>query len=366
MNNKYKWNKKEIIKTYLETLRNISNEEKFYDRDYLKDMIYEFFNIPYYYPKILRYLYFKNDLNEDYDFVKNDLTSFQKDKINIIIKNGLTNDFNYVLKIEPFYDDKDYVLIAKEYLKNISLLLYEELNSVINNNRLYIDKVKDADKLAYQGSCYSLKDKSFYKINQTCYNNLFITLNHENVHGAFNKISNRKFDKNKDLILYREIGSILIEMYANSYLYENCYINENQYKFLYSAPYLINIYDNAELTDFLYKISNISFDKNIKSIKKVIKEEKQIHPNYDFKINELNELPLSHHLIYLYSAAIAICLFEKYKDNPQEGMKIAFDIMLNVNKENEDELFKKYDINLEKYLNEYKKENNSLVKRRTN
>ena len=36
--------------------------------------------------------------------------------------------------------------------------------------------------------------------------------------------------------------------------------------------------------------------------------------------------------------AIAICIFEKYKDNPKEGMKVAIDIMLNVNEENEKEI----------------------------
>ena len=58
--------------------------------------------------------------------------------------------------------------------------------------------------------------------------------------------------------------------------------------------------------------------------------------------------------------------FEKYKDNPKEGMKVAIDIMLNVNEENEKELFELYDINLEKYLNAYNLKNNSSVKRRTN
>ena len=47
-------------------------------------------------------------------------------------------------------------------------------------------------------------------------------------------------------------------------------------------------------------------------------------------------------------------------------MKVAIDIMLNVNEENEKELFELYDINLEKYLNAYKLKNNSSVKKRTN
>lgn len=370
MKNKYKWNKKEIFKTYLENIREIYGYgniiERLYDKDYLEDMIHETLKLPYYYPKILRHLNFKNDMNEDYNFVNEVLTPFQKEKIEIIIKNALEYNFNYSLKYNPYKENTDYIKLTKEYLKNISLTLYDELNSVIDNNRLYIDKHKDSDNIAFEGSCYSLEDKNFYKINHTCYNNLFITLNHENVHGTFNKISNRKFDKNKKLALYREVGSILIELYGSCYLYENGYIDDSQYSFLHDSVYLTNIYNDAELTDLLYKMANASFDKNIKTMKKVINSEIQINPNYDFKINELNELPLSYYLIYLYSAAIAICIFEKYKDNPKEGMKVAIDIMLNVNEENEKELFELYDINLEKYLNTYKLKNNSSVKKRTN
>lgn len=370
MKNKYKWNKKEIFKTYLENIREIYGYgniiERLYDKDYLEDMIHETLKLPYYYPKILRHLNFKNDMNEDYNFVNEVLTPFQKEKIEIIIKNALEYNFNYSLKYNPYKENTDYIKLTKEYLKNISLTLYDELNNVIDNNRLYIDKHKDSDNIAFAGSCYSLEDKNFYKINQTCYDNLFITLNHENVHGTFNKISNRKFDKNKKLALYREVGSILIELYGSCYLYENGYIDDSQYSFLHDSVYLTNIYNDAELTDLLYKMANVSFDKNIKTMKKVINSEIQINPNYDFKINELNELPLSYYLIYLYSAAIAICIFEKYKDNPKEGMKVAIDIMLNVNEENEKELFELYDINLEKYLNAYKLKNNSSVKRRTN
>lgn len=43
MKNKYKWNKKEIFKTYLENIREIYGYgniiERLYDKDYLKDMI---------------------------------------------------------------------------------------------------------------------------------------------------------------------------------------------------------------------------------------------------------------------------------------------------------------------------------------
>lgn len=178
MKNKYKWNKKEIFKTYLENIREIYGYgniiERLYDKDYLEDMIHETLKLPYYYPKILRYLNFKNDMNEDYNFVNEVLTPFQKEKIEIIIKNALEYNFNYSLKYNPYKENTDYIKLTKEYLKNISLTLYDELNNVIDNNRLYIDKHKDSDNIAFEGSCYSLEDKNFYKINQTCYDNLFI------------------------------------------------------------------------------------------------------------------------------------------------------------------------------------------------
>lgn len=367
MKSKYKWNKKEIFKTYLENIKRMYTEsdilERLYDNDYLKDMIYELFVIPFYYPNILRYLNFEDDMNEDYTFVNEVLTPFQKEKIEIIIKNTLECDFYDTKRNCPDPNNIDYIWLSKRFLKKINLMLYNELNNAINNNRLYVDKHR---AINFLGSCYSLEHKNYYNIRQASYDNLFITLNHEIVHGVFNKLSKRKFDKNKKLSLYREVGSILIELYSSCYLYENGYIDDNQYSFLHGLVYLTNVYDNAELTDLLYKVANASFDKNIKTMKKIINLERQMHPNYDFKIRELNELPLSHHLIYLYSAAIAICIFEKYKDSPKEGMKVAIDIMLNVNEENEKELFELYDIDLERYLNEYKFKNKCLVKRRTN
>ena len=93
MKNKYKWNKKEIFKTYLENIRKIYGYgniiERLYDKDYLKDMIHETLKLPYYYPKILRYLNFKDDMNEDYNFVNEVLTPFQKEKIDAIHQNAV-------------------------------------------------------------------------------------------------------------------------------------------------------------------------------------------------------------------------------------------------------------------------------------
>ena len=118
MKNKYKWNKKEIFKTYLENIREIYGYgniiERLYDKDYLEDMIHETLKLPYYYPKILRHLNFKNDMNEDYNFVNEVLTHFQKEKIEIIIKNALEYNFNYSLKYNPYKENTDYIKLTKE------------------------------------------------------------------------------------------------------------------------------------------------------------------------------------------------------------------------------------------------------------
>ena len=77
---------------------------------YLEDMIHETLKLPYYYPKILRYLNFKDDMNEDYNFVNEVLTPFQKEKIEIIIKNALEYNFNYSLKYNPYEENTDYIM----------------------------------------------------------------------------------------------------------------------------------------------------------------------------------------------------------------------------------------------------------------
>lgn len=366
----YKWDKKEILLEYLKCLKgilNICNKSKIeylYDKDYLEDMLHVIFKFSYTYPKFFRYINLKKDLNSDEYFSNNVLTKFQNDKINEIIKTTVKNDFFYIYKCEEFNNSETDILTIKNFLKELNLLLYDEFNITINNNKLYID---DSDKeYLYAGSCFSLKDKNYYHVICNNYNNLFLSINHENVHGLINRLSNRKFDKNKTLRLYREVGSILVEMYGNEYLYKNQLINEEQYIYNYNSIYLINMYDQIEVIDFLYRLSKMSFRKDFINIKKMIKQEMKVKPNYDFKLTELNELPLEHYLIYLYSSAIAISLFNMYKDEPKKGIDAAIDIMLNINENNEKEIFEKYNIGFEKALNDYKKNNNYLIKKRNN
>lgn len=372
MDKTYKWNKKEILLKYLQCLkhildiRNTNKQEDFFDRDYLADMIDEIIGKSYHYSRFNRYLSLERDLHCDEEFINEKTTVFQRKKIEKIIEVVLNDDFLYINELLRFKNNKNDILMVKEFLKNINSLLYYELNTVIESNGLYVDEVKINKECAYGGSCFSLKDKNYYQIILDDYNSLFLTLNHENVHGLINKLSNRKFDRNKTLRLYREVGSILIEMYGNEYLYKNNLIDEEHYIYNYNSIYLINMYDQIELIDFLYKISRMSFKKNVTNMKKIINQEIKLRPNYDFKLEELTELPLEHYLIYLYSAAIAISLFDMYKEEPKKGMDAAIDIMLNIDENNEKEIFEKYNIEIETALDSFKKKNNYLVKKRNN
>lgn len=364
----YKWNKKEIAKEYLESIINViktrgKNLDYINDNAYLSDMIRILIKMPNCHLFISKLVNFKNNLMCDSYFSQNCLTDFQKEIIDKIIKNVLEEGF-YIYGKYDFSNkiNTDYVNKSIDFSKEISPLLYKELNNVLNNNRLYIDY--NSKNIQFSGSCFSANSKNYYQVIFSETSNLFTSLNHENVHGLVNSLSNRRFDNDKSIILYREVGSILIELYANEYLLRNELIDEEEYIYNYNYVYLNNLYSNIELTDFLYRLSKINVDKQAKNIKKLIRKEKELKPNYDFELYELNELPLMNNLIYLYSSAIAISLFNNFKYEQSLGMNVALDIMLNINKENEKDLFKKYNINIDDSLNIYKKENNKLIKKR--
>lgn len=368
MGSNYKWNKKEVLTEYLKSIKNViktRGKDLSYRNDNanLSDMLRVLFNEPLYRLHILSVLEFKGDLLRDSDFFNEHLTDFQRKNIEKIIRNVLEENF-YIYSIESEFDNKNINYIDKllEFLNEINPLLSNELKSVINNNRLYIDSKNKNTQ--YSGSCFTANNKNYYQIIPDKITNVFMTLNHENVHGLTNILSNRKFDNDKSIILYRELGSILIELYSNQYLFNNDLISEEEYIYNYNYIYLCNLYSNIELLDFLYRLSKLDTNKSKRNIRKLIDVEVKEKPNYDFGLYELNELPLEHHLTYLYSSSVAIALFNMFKDNPKSGMDAAIDIMLNVNKENEEELFKKYNINICNSLDIYKKENNRLIKKK--
>lgn len=360
---KYRWNKKEIITDYFKCIKKIIKEQDYnalYDIDYLKDMFFQILRLPEFYPEILKKINFKHDLLCDYDFTFYDLTNYQKKMLDNIINNTLEENFSSFGIINPIDNDFDYIFYLEKFLNKISPILYYELKNTIDNKKIYVDDSKR--DLNFCGTCYSLTNKNYYQIVEDNSNNMFSTISHELVHGIVNTLSNRKFDKDKDVVLYREVGSILIELYANSYLLSEKLEDKEEYIYNFNKIYGSNIYSDIEITDFLYRLSKISINKNAKNIKDLINKEKEKKPNYDFELYELNDIPLKNYLIYLYSASIALAIYEKYKDNFKEGFNVALDIMLNINNKNEKELLEKYDLNIIEALNIYKKENNSLIK----
>lgn len=368
MKNIYEWDKGEIISEYIKSIINVikTNGKNFNyrdDKNYSSDMLRTIMHFPEFYPDILKILNFKRDLNKDRYFFEDYLTDFQISEINKIINNVLEENFSIYGYFKHFeMEIEDCILYSKDFLCTISPLLYNELNIVLNNKRLYVDK--NDKNLAFCGSCFSISNKNYYQIINDKSSSLFTSLNHENVHGLANKLSERRFDNDSSAILYREVGSILIELYANEYLFKNHLISEEEYIYTYNLVYSSNLYSDIELTDFLYRLSKIDINKSAKNIKKLIDIEAKEKPNYDFIVYELNEFPLKHYLTYLYSGSISIALFNMFKDSPKHGIDAALDIMLNVNEENEKELFRKYNINICNALDIYKKENNRLVKKK--
>lgn len=361
---KYQWDKKEIIKNYLNCIKKVIKDKNNYDLlcdlDYLKDMLRAILKIPDIYPDILKKINFKHDLLCDYDFTLYDLTNFQKNMLENIINNALEENFSLFGIINPSDNNFDYIPYLEKFLKEISPILYYELKTTIDDKKLYVDDSKR--DLSFCGCCYSPVNKNYYQIMKDNSNNMFSTLSHELIHGIINTLSNRKFDKDKNVVLYREVGSILIELYANEYLFNKKLEDEEEYIYNFNRIYIGNIYSDIEITDFLYRLSKLDINKNAKNIKNLINKEKEKNPNYDFELYELTDIPLKNYLIYLYSSSIALAIYEKYKDNFKDGINASLDIMLNITDENEKELLEKYDLDITEALNIYKKENNSLVK----
>lgn len=182
------------------------------------------------------------------------------------------------------------------------------------------------------------------------------------MHGYVNLISNRKFDNLSNNILYREVGSLLIEIYANEYLLRNKLISYDEYVTNFSDLLLNNIYNDIEIIVILFTFAkNLEMKNDLSNVKKFIDDKACVNPNYDIKIKELTNLPLKHHLIYMYSALIAISLYDNFKDDTKDAIKAALDIMVNVDSNNEEEIFKKYNLNINQSLENYIQKNNQLV-----
>lgn len=363
----YKWDKKYIFKSYLKCLKMILKGKKnedfcnlMLDKEYYEDML---FFVLFKFPSFRIFNNIKKDLKLDKKFIKNNTTIFQRQNIKKYIKEVLDSPF-LVTELAFDYNEDELISDCNAFLNNFPKLK-NELTDAINNNRLYIEDSKRERN--YSGSTYSINDENFYEIYTNSINNPFITTIHELIHGYINTKTKRKFDKTDNIVLYREVGNILMELYANDYLLNNNLITNEEYTSNFNSVFLNSAYNDIEIIDVLYGLAvKDDFIINKRNVKRYIDDEYTKDPNYDITLNELTEFPLKHHLIYLYSTMIALSIYNNHKTDIKTGMDIALDIMINVNEKNEEILFNKYNINPIDAMNSYIETNNKLIKKRNN
>lgn len=366
--NKYSWKKSEIIKRYFKCLKEIihckdknKKLDLILDKQVLEDMIlFTILKLPCTpsNPSL------EDDLQFDKDFLSNETTLYQQEKIKEFIKYILDANFK-ITQVKSSYNKENIIQDCLSFLSTINKDIYDELNNSIKNNNIYLCNNKKERN--YSGSTYYFDDISFYEVCINSVANPFMTINHELGHGYINNNVKRKFNKDSKIILYREVLSFLIELYANNYLYKENKISYDEFVSNFNDFFYTNVYDSIEIIDTLYYIAqNNNFDINENNVKNFIDSKRQTNENYNFDIDELTELPLKHHLIYFYSSMIALGIYYNYKDNEKEGLEVAFDIMKNVNEYNEEELLNKYNINPFESLNKYIDENNKLIKKMNN
>lgn len=361
---KYAWDKKELLKRYIKTCgdiikyftkkENVNLGELVLDYQNLYDML--FLNKPYFKIPIFS---LKHDLKCDEQVVSIELSEFEKESIKKIIDKSLNAPFKIFFSEEANKDSFSNIYEAIVLLKQINEEFSIEVNQSIKNNRFYLDDSKK--NLEFCGSTFCVGKDNYYYVSNSKTPATFLTIAHEIMHGIVSKKTNKRFDKCDGIFLYREVGSILIELYGNEHLLKNKLIEYEEYLNIYNDVFLTNIYNDIEIIDFLFDLANSNEKKSLKNIKNLINEQIKKDEDYNFDISELTERPLKHYLIYLYSATIALSIFFQYKNDINKGLNIAIDIMKNVNQENEKEILGKYNIYFEKGIDSYLEFNDILI-----
>lgn len=360
----YKWDNNEITKRYFSCLKDIiktTDEVKknnlLIDLDNLKDMIiFSIMKLPNFNKETFST---KKYLDLDREFIQSETSFFQRNKIESLIPKIINAPIK-LINCENSYKPDNMVEESLIFLDQINPKLRIFLENTIKNKQLLIKNNLRQQSCA--GETFSLTDCSYFKILLNSSSNAFITLNHEIIHGYVNRLTKNKYEKPNKNILYREVASLLTELYANEYLFENKLINYDEFVSNFQNVFIVNSYYEIELIDILFILAtNTNYKNNYFDAKKIIKEKLKSNPNYDIKVKELTEFPLKYYLIYLYSSIIAINLYNNFKKDSKNGLKAAIDIMSNITLDNEEKIFKDYDLNLEKSLDEFIKENNSMV-----
>lgn len=355
MQRKFKWNNIEIIKNYFKTLSKY-DEDSIIDSTNLSDMIlfsilkiYEIYGIQNY----------KTGLGFDKFFMDQNTSDFEKSKIEDFIKIALDKKVRFAKPVYNF-DENKMLGSSFSFLGTVDNIAEKELSDAIFDKRLYIRNCKILRN--YAGTTYSISHNPYYEILQYKNENSSLTLTHEIMHGYINKLTDRKFYKDGPR-LYRELVSLLSEIYQNDYLYKNQIISFEEYVTNINDTLLANVTEKIEILDILFKLSKLENVPEKSEIDNLIKRHAIKNPDYNFTIKELICTPLESLLSYLYPFMIAVGIYENNKDDSKEGIKTAIEIMKNVNFNNEKDLLDYYKINVNESYSKFVDENNLLVEK---
>ena len=357
----YHWNKNDLLKKYFKLLSEylkvlVKHNPKQIKQvktslAFLEDMFLSLgLSSPSFKKKIL-----KKQLKLNNRLVRYQLNIFERKKIEEIIKYFLNNKIKLSRQINKD-NQTDYVCLSILFLEQIDGSFSHELKSSVDSKRLFVDNnYKFTD---VSGSFFHVEKENYYYVANGYNSKTFLCINHEIAHGIVALLTDYKYDSDS-AFLYQEVASILIEIYSNAYLYKNGFIELDEYVSNYNDIILTNIYESIEVIDVLYTSATKKLDD--KKIKELINKMKANNPDYNITLSELTELSLSNHLKYLYSACIALAIYNNNKDNPKDGIYDALALMISVNYYNEEEIFKILNIDLEKGIKSYVDKNNTLI-----
>ncbi len=348
MNNKYKWDKKEILKKYINLKkRKLTFEDEIMNNHYIEALM-ELLKYNKYESLISKYPYLfatPKKLKEETDcFFNYKITNFQKDAI--------INNLNIIL---DYQDDEDIDIITKKInLKDqINLIKnYFSFNDMlINKHEKLFDKKNNflniTKKFGSDFFCGSYNEGYITnKNNNDVYG--FLALCHEV--GHFDEFFNTNKIIDKKILIdgekisnYYEINSIFYELISIDILMKNNYISEKEANILYNETLEINT-------------KNIVYLDIFKDI-------------YDGKKNKLSkyihflETDISDISIYYYSYLVATFLFEDYLIDKDKAFYNLNYINNNITQDNEYNVLKYCDIDLhnidkvKKHINRIKKKN---------
>ncbi len=357
---KYNWDKKELIKKQLlvSVAHICNNDDEYFDKlllnysNGLNQMINGVHNGM---PRLIQYkdnFYYNKDIYEL-------LTPYTINNLERIIKIILDNDFRYLTDLHKFNNDGDVVKKAFDFFDYIgNEEAKKEIMQAVKTKRISVRK--DNKNLPFSGVCYFLLNKPYYlSTYKDYYNNLSI-LTHEISHGLdYIHCKEDVFKPSKNI--YTEITSLLTEIYCTDYQHNIGMVNDYERAFITNDIYLTNIDDNIESIHVMLKLCNKLDDFSIASAKKISNKTCEEIKCTPLSTSEMfGSLDL---LTYLYCGVIAICIYEKYKDNPKAGLEEAFNIFKNIDTDNEEELLGNYIKDMKSSIKKYTDDNNELVKK---